>query len=198
MLLLVGKALRILFLNSAHWGFEDWAYWVLGEIWWRPAFRTLLLVELHLCELQILTLLHEVRKELLRRWPSYASRWEVQSLVTHLSGLPGVRLDTKICRACVQIVLKEIEVLLWIKLNVFHVLSLQWKEFAVLWERLYMFIVREAKHSPAHLWGVLLWSIKNQKLATEFSDSSKSVFFSSEMQWMTEVSDRKRLTLVLE
>ena len=75
-----------------------------------------------------------------------------------------------------QIVLKEIEVLLWIKLNVFHVLSLQRKEFAVLWERLYMLIVREAKHSPADLLWVLLWPIKKQKLATEFSDSSKSVF----------------------
>ena len=61
-----------------------------------------------------------------------------------------------------------------------------------------MLIVREAKHSPADLLWVLLWPIKKQKLATEFSDSSKSVFFFTEMQWMTEVSDRKRLTLVLE
>ena len=40
-----------------------------------------------------------------------------------------------------------------------------------------MLIVREAKHSPADLLWVLLWPIKKQKLATEFSDSSKSVFF---------------------
>jgi len=58
--MLIGIALRMLFVDSAHRSLENWANWVLCKIWWRPAFRTLLLVELHLCKLQILILLHEV------------------------------------------------------------------------------------------------------------------------------------------